>query len=100
MVSTNLSVQIADDNEKFKFTNHSYRPTTVYHLARVGVKENQLTKITALGNVSPIKTYSQQVIKKMKKNENNELSEFSVSTSRYVVTGELKNFDWFSHKFR
>lgn len=107
---TKLSVQEAGlDSEKFKFTNHSHRATAVSHLAKVGVNENQLTKITGHGNVNSIKPYLQldkefheEIIKKMRNSENSEVGDFSVSTSsssnvvsdrQQTSTGSIINFN-------
>ncbi|XP_044744330.1 uncharacterized protein LOC123306411 [Coccinella septempunctata] len=107
---TKLSVQKAGlDSVKFKFTNHSHRATAVNHLAKVGVNENQLTKLTGHGNVSSIKPYLQldkefheEIIRKMRNSENNEFSVSSVSTSassnvvsdqQQASTGSIINFN-------
>lgn len=65
------------NSKKFKFTNHSHRATSVSHLAKSGVGENQLIKITGHGNVNSIKPYLQldqsfheDIIHKMRGNHN------------------------------
>lgn len=89
------------DSKKFKFTNHSHRATTVTQLAKNGVNENQLTKITGHGNVNSIKPYLQldrdfheELIKKMRGDRT--MSEFNVSSvstsaSTSVVSGQRQS---------
>lgn len=73
-----------------KFTNHSHRATAVTHLAKAGVDENQLTKITGHGNVGSIKPYLQldkefhaEMVNKMRNSNsgNNDVQVSSLSTS-------------------
>lgn len=47
------------DTQIKKITNHSNRSTTVSQLAKSGVQEQQLIKITGHGNVNSIKPYLQ-----------------------------------------
>lgn len=51
--------QIGLDTTKIKITNHSNRSTAVSCLAKAGVGEHQITKITGHQNTSSIKSYLQ-----------------------------------------
>lgn len=57
---TKLSAEsIGLDTKRVKITNHSNRVSAVSHLAKVGVGEHQITKITGHKNASSIKSYLQ-----------------------------------------
>lgn len=53
------ATKIGLDVKNIKITNHSYRSTAVSQLAKAGVQEQQLIKITGHGSVTSIKPYLQ-----------------------------------------
>jgi integrase len=66
---------IGIDTKRIKVTNHSNRAAAVTQLAKVGVSENQIMKVTGHSNLASIKSYLQinsehheKIIQKMRSN--------------------------------
>jgi hypothetical protein len=70
-----LKCQTRIDTKRIKVTNHSNRAAAVTQLAKVGVSENQIMKVTGHSNLASIKSYLQinsehheKIIQKMRSN--------------------------------
>lgn len=98
--TTSAAEQIGIDTERAKITNHSLRSTAVSHLAREGVGEGQLIRITGHSSTASIMPYLQldkghhaKMVEKMRHDTPSETPSTSSSTTISNIQNTLRTFD-------